>query len=228
MAKISRRAVRRVAASSLLLLLTAAAQGAIYSGRFDPVGVPPDFPGFNGEAIFNVDNSCFDLSDGWHETNSSTSCGDAFMTSATVNLYEPEDTILDPANRADFFTLTGSYSLLGVYIVDGLLAGVDTDPLGPAFGSGDPDEHWTNSTPFWLQFESGCLGDSPMPGCFPSFLTYSSSSDPAYIYVGGTDLANRSGPAVVTFQAVPEPGTLSLLLGALGLGWLTRKRAVAR
>jgi hypothetical protein len=211
-----RRAVRRVAASGLLLLLVAAAaQGAIYSGRWDPAGDGADFPGFTGEAIFNVDDGCIALGEGYHFVNASGGCGDSFMSSATVNLFAPSDTEpLDIADRVDSFSLSGHFDLIGVLISDsGQVIGVDTDLVGPAFGAGY-SPHWDSSTPFWLQFQSGCLGDNPDEGCF--------FSDPAYIYMG--DAQTQSVPATVTFQAVPEPGTLALVLGAIGLGGLLRRR----
>ena len=213
MTQIKRRVARHVAASGLLLLLTAAAaQGAIYIGRFDPTGDGAEFPGFTGEALFDIDNSCID-GDGYHFVNPSGGCGPAFMTSATVNLFDPSDpSPLDIGDSVDSFSLSGHFDLIGVLISGGVVAGVDTQIVGPAFGAGYLT-HWTSTTPFWLQFQSGCLGDTPDDGCF---------SDPAFIYMGENRI--QSKPATVTFQAVPEPGTLALVLGAIGLGWLVRRR----
>ncbi|MEP7063781.1 MAG: PEP-CTERM sorting domain-containing protein [Betaproteobacteria bacterium] len=197
----------------MLLLTAAAAQGAIYSGRFDPTGTAPDFPGFTGEALFTIDDGCVALGDGYHYVNASNGCGDSFMTSATVNLFDPlASEPLLVGDRVDSFSLAGHFDLAGVLISGGQVTGVDTDIVGPAFGAGYPT-HWTNTTPFWLQFVSGCLGATPDDGCF---------TDPAFIYMGDTQ--NQSKPATVTFERVPEPGTLALVLGAIGLGWLLRRR----
>jgi hypothetical protein len=217
MTQIRRRVARHVAASALLLLLTAAAaQGAIYSGKFDPTGDGVDFPGFTGEALFNIDDSCLD-GDGYHFVGASGGCGPAFMTSATVNLFDPSDPApLDIGDSVDSFSLSGQFDLIGVLISGGQVAGVDTDILGPAFGAGYLT-HWTSTTPFWLQFQSGCLGATPDASC-------NLFSDPAFIYMGGVDNRIQSKPATVTFQAVPEPGTLALVLGAIGMGWLVRRR----
>jgi hypothetical protein len=207
--------------SGLLLMLTATvAQGAIYSGRFDPSGDGADFPGFTGEALFTVDDGCIAEGDGYHFVNPSGGCGDSFMTSATVSLFDPTDPEpLDSGDRVDSFSLSGHFDLIGVLISGGQVTGVDTDIVGPAYGAGY-SPHWTSSTPFWLQFQSGCLGDNPDDGCF--FI------DPAFIYMGENQI--QSAPATVTFQAVtvPEPGTLALVLGAVGLGWLVRRRDGSR
>lgn len=224
MKRIKRRVAGQVAASALLLMLTATvAQGAIYSGRFDPAGDGVDFPGFTGAALFTIDDSCIAMGEGYHFIGGSGGCGDSFMTSATVNLFDPSDggpfaVPPDTGNRVDSFGLSGHFDLIGVLINgSGQVSGVDTDIMGPAFGAGY-SPHWSSSTPFWLQFQSGCLGDNPDEGCF--------FSDPAYIYMGENQV--QSKPASVTFQAVPEPGTLALVLGAVGLGWLVRRRDASR
>jgi hypothetical protein len=73
----------------------------------------------------------------------------------------------------------------------------------------------------WLNFDSGQAG----------------SIDPAFLYtgfcediesLGGCEVETTSDPATnLTFTRVPEPGTLALLLGALGGGWLARRRRKA-
>jgi len=217
MAQFRRHVSRGVAASSLLLLLTTAAQGAIYSGRFDPTGDGVNFPGFTGEGIFNIADNCVQ-GNGYFFTQNvdSSGCGYSYMTSAAVNLYDPS--LTDPlTNPVDHFSLSGSYDVIGVLVEGGAIVGVDTDIIGPATNDTGYTPHWSAGTPFWLQFQSGCLDENN--------IQVSCRVDPVYIYMGSTQ--NQSKPADVTFQAVPEPGTLPLLLSALGLGWLVRRRAKA-
>jgi len=229
MAQFRRHVSRGVAASSLLLLLTTAAQGAIYSGRFDPTGDGANFPGFNGEGIFNIADDCVNQGNGYHFTQNfgdSSGCGDSYMTSAAVNLYDPSQA--EPLNNpVDHFSLSGSFGVIGVLVEGGTLVGVDTQIIGPATNdagyapNGDPPD-WYPATPFWLQFQSGFLCENNIQApCV----------DPVYIYMGSTQNPStqiQSKPATdVTFQTVPEPGTLSLLLSALGLGWFVRRRAKA-
>jgi hypothetical protein len=101
-----------------------------------------------------------------------------------------------------------------------VLEGVDTDPMGAYSTSGV-----YSGDQFWLQFVSGFCET----GCSPP-----GGIDPAYLSVN--DIDNIGPPGTVIFgpqcaaatnciiPSVPEPGTLALLFGALGGGWLARRR----
>jgi hypothetical protein len=99
--------------------------------------------------------------------------------------------------------------------------------MGPYSPDG-PSTYSDNNDLFWLQFVSGfCEFGCTAPGHF---------LDPAYLSVN--DINNFGPPGTVTFGAqcpsatscfvnptpTPEPGTLALLFGALGGGWLARRR----
>ena len=233
MAKWTRRnaalgtAIASVVAAASLVASTAAHAGFI-PGHIDPVGTGT-VPGFTGDVVFSIDDSILSLGDGWHATPSSGPCSAACVYSADINLYSPSP--LDPPVPG---TILGTFSLseppntwpvLGVLLSGGAVIGVDTDPMGPEDGTG-----MYASDEFWLQFVSGACpsGICSPPGNF--FV------DPAYIYelIGST--ATISNPGTVTFgpacadpancvvAAAPEPGTLGLLLGALGGGWIAKRR----
>ncbi|HEX8010768.1 MAG TPA: PEP-CTERM sorting domain-containing protein [Casimicrobiaceae bacterium] len=218
-----------VAASALFAavaaLFSASASGSFYPGHIDPGGTG-SVPGFTGDAVFNIPSSCFN--EGFQATNTlvgSGGCGNATVYSADIDLYS-----LSPADPPTPGVVLGTFSLaeidswpiLGVYVANGALAGVDTGYMGPETGTGA-----YSSNSFWLQFVSGqCDGfGCPPPG---------DGIDPAYISMD--DITNLSNPGTVTFgpactdptncrvAVVPEPGTLGLILGALGAGWLARRR----
>jgi hypothetical protein len=212
--------------SAVSLMFGTAAYGSYVPGHIDPGG-NLTVPGFNGDAVFNVANNCFTQGNGFFNTNGgsgSGACGLSSVYSATIDLYSTDPSTPPAGSVLDSFTLgTSSTHGLGlstfdisrVLIAGGQLAGVDTNPMGPVQTTG-----FYNDDFFWLQFT-----------IFPI--------DPAYIYDNTTNsisTANLSNPGTVIFgaactdpnncrvAAAPEPGTLGLILGALGGGWLARRR----
>lgn len=204
------RALLGASVTVALLAFGPAAHAAIYAGHFDPAGNDADIPGFTGDALFDINQECIDLGDGWHSSGTDNECGPSEMTSATVNLYSTSSS--DPLTTPIDSFILGPHDVFGVLIAGGQVVGVDTDLMGPAHG-----QTVYASTFFWLEFDSGCRFDS----CF--------LSDPAYLHVNSVDnpgTANRSAPATVTFTPVglvPEPGTLGLLLVAGSAAWLRRR-----
>jgi hypothetical protein len=223
------RMARRVLVSTLSLLFGTAAHAGFYPGHVDPGGNGDDIPGFTADLVFNIPDSCIHSDgSGWDATNQNTGvmpsgpfgCGDASVVSGTVYLYSTDagDTPTGPI--LDSFALN-PWPLLGVYSVNGAIKGVDTDAMGPYTTSG-----FYTGDQFWLQFVSGfCEFGCTEPGHF---------TDPAYL--SANDINNFGPPGTVTFGAqcetatncfvnpTPEPGTLALLFGALGGGWLARRR----
>jgi hypothetical protein len=108
---------------------------------------------------------------------------------------------------------------------DGTLLGVDSFLIGPQFAPGGSNAIFGG--PWWIQLDAGdgqappdsidpdatftntvlLFGGSCPEGCFP---------DEVATYTANV-VGNR-------FDPVPEPGSLGLLLGALGAGWLARRR----
>jgi len=215
---------RRVLVSALSLLFGTAAHAGFYPGHVEPPGNGTDIPGFTADVVFDIPDSCINFDgSGWKATNQnvgvSSGCGDASLVSGTVYLYSTSVTDPpDPGIVLDTFSLS-NFDVLGVYSVNGMLAGIDTDPMGPESGA---DVY--SSDLFWLQFVSGfCQIGCTAPGGF----------DPAFLSVNTID--NISAPGTVIFGpecrtaenclvTIPEPGTLALLFSALGGGWLARRR----
>lgn len=235
-AQMTRRLSHRVTVSAISLLFGTAAQGSYYPGHMDPGG-NGKVPGFNGNVVFNIPSSCIpEGGTGWEATNYNTAfcggCGNASVYSATAFLYStaPGDPPT-PGRVLDQFTLgtnmpdgllPSTFNILGVYFFNGALAGVDTNAMGAVPGSS-----FYSSDTFWLQFVSGhCPRGCTTPGQF--------GVDPVYLSENNVD--NISPPGGVTFGppctdpnhctvgTAPEPGTLGLILAALGGGWLARRR----
>jgi hypothetical protein len=218
------RMARRVLVSTMSLLFGTAAHAGFYPGHVDPGGNGTDIPGFTADVVFDIPDSCFTFDGaGWKATNQNvvSGCGVATLVSGNVYLYStsPADPP-SPGIVLDQFSLA-NFDLLGIYSINGALEGVDSDPMGP-----EPGSSTYSSDLFWLQFVSGfCEVGCTAPGGF---------GDPAYLSVNNID--NFGPPGTVTFGAqcdsatncfvnpTPEPGTLALLFGALGGGWLARRR----
>jgi len=220
------RMARRVLVSTLSLLFGTAAHAGFYPGHVDPGGNGDDIPGFTADVVFDIPDSCIHFDGaGWDATNQNSAtfgsgCGVASVVSGTVYLYSTAPGATPTGPILDSFALD-PWALLGVYSVDGALKGVDTDPMGPYAPTG-----FYSGRDFWVQVVSGfCEIGCTAPGGF---------GDPGYLSVDNID--NFGPPGTVTFGAqcetatncfvnpTPEPGTLALLFGALGGGWLARRR----
>jgi hypothetical protein len=228
-----------VTASAISVLFGTAASGAYYPGKMDPGGTGT-VPGWNGTAIFQIDSSCVPAGfTGWMATNQNpgvcSGCGNASVFSANVLLYSKSPST-PPGPVLDSFTLGTSnthglpnpptFDIVGVYDLNGQLDGVDTFAMGPVSGSST-----YSADNFWLQFVSGfCNPDiASCPALGPDASGY------LFYQPGGEGNILTGNVANVTFgpscdnnpvgcRVVPEPGTLGLIAGALGAGWLIRRR----
>ena len=227
----TRRFSQRAAAMAVSLLLGTAAQAGLVRGNLDPdaiVGVPA----YNGFADFQVDNNCL-VGDGWKPTGTgSGDCGAVFMQSATIFLYgnTPGDPATPPPLGQANFGSSSISQVSGILTQGGVVLGIDTDILGPVSGT----DFYSDSS-FWLEFVTGCNAQ-PSCGGFFGPLNFQTAgvvgpSPFANLYQGtaceGDFCFPTSDPSrtnTLVFVAIPEPGTISLLLTALGLGFLARRR----
>ena len=184
------------------LALPAPSGAAIYTGKWDPA-FGPDFPdlGWKGEARFFVPDACLSHS-GLVFNADNCSNSSMRLLSGRVDFYK----VSDPTNAAfqeSIFFNTPSPFVSWVQIDDGMLSGVhgSFDYLVPATLplAGGPD------TSFFLSFEDTIaqLG-----------------------FVSGSHAGFSDASPVITFQLVPEPGSLALSVAALGmLVWFARRGA---
>jgi PEP-CTERM motif len=239
----TRRVAHGVAVSTLFsaiaLLYGTAAQAAFYPGHIDPGGTGI-VPGFHGDFVVNIDSSCLS-GFGWQATNQNplafSGCGNASLYSATIDLYsvDPGDPPSPGVILGHFVLGPGAFPIVGVVsTVPGQPDEIDTDPLGPAPGLPEGSHFDWVGDDFWLQFVSGScqFGCTPLPGggggsgyIFRESLTFQNLSNAGIVTFGPACATDAQGlPINCVVPQVPEPGTLGLILGALGGGWLARRR----
>jgi hypothetical protein len=181
------------------------AQAVFYGNDYDPVGPLT----FNGHAVWQFDDACL-AGDGF---KSAATCHLTLM-SATVHMHDLQST-------ADLTFGTFDFThMIDLLIVGGELAGIDSHLIGPSFVTDDGSSLFG---PWWLQWSTD--------------LAALAAHDPVGIFTGNCPEGcspNGSPEAIafiVTFTrigaVVPEPGTLGLVLGALGAGWWARRRKTA-
>jgi hypothetical protein len=200
----------RILRNSLATLVTAAAltlgglaNAAFFSSHFDP----PGSVSFLGNGLFQLDDACL-LVDG---TYSAAACN-LTLLSATLDL---TDTVSGDTGHLDFAALMpDTADMINLTISGNELVGVNTSEIGWAFPS--PCTGTLCGDPWWIEWGT------------------STSSDPVFLFTGSCDgdacFADEFPLATafhVTFTRVPEPGTLVLLVTALGIGGLARRRAAA-
>jgi hypothetical protein len=206
--------IRRAAAAAAtgILLLAGSANAIIFVGSWDP-SFGPSLPnlGFRGQSTFDVSAGCL-TSAGFHPEGGG--CTISLLT-ASLDLYNPNQvgtptlqTLIyaPPAILPDPITVVFVNAALTVI-------GVSMNIIGPQFDT-TPATGYTG--PLWLQF----------------ILDSESGASNAFIYAGSCpiegpctpNLNTPSNPAAIRIsQQIPEPGSLALLFGALGAGWLARR-----
>lgn len=249
------RRLRATAAAALVFGGAGSAHAIIYTGSWDPLFGPTlEFLSFSGTASIYIPDAC--IARGPNSTsafisNFSTCTQSPAAGSDPMRLVSAQVTLTDirlggPSETLDFisgfnYTMAQLASfVLGVYIEfdvggsdDGALVGASTQYIGAKAGTiGASMTDGTAANDFYLRFGPGSL---PAP---PSGFGALDGGDPSAIYRTANILAiaqGANGPAggtasnlaQVTF-VVPEPGSLALVIGALGaLGagsMLRRKR----
>ena len=214
-----RRTLASAAVAAALGVLGTPASAAPYRGSFDPTN-------FAGEYEINVSAACL-LTNGWH---ANTGICTAQLISAYADV--TSDDVTPNFNGRLIFAppVVPAPTLKGIFVYGGQIDSFDTDLIHHQAGSDPTADDW------WIQFVSGheCYGGpcGPIITFAPEVQPEGSLFDPrfngVYLYLNTTgspiDRASYIGPAVDIGGAIPEPGTLSLLLGALGGGWLARRR----
>jgi hypothetical protein len=218
-----RRTLVGAAVAAALGVLATPASAAPFRGTFDPTN-------FSGEYTINVSAGCLAQANGWY--------ANAGICSATLLDAQADVTSSDVTPNFNGHlrfappVITSPSTLFGLYVYGGAIDSFDTTLIHHNVATSDATPH-----DWWIQFTSGhrCYGGpcvGPLGGPTDVQPEGAPGFDPrlngVYLYGVSTgaplDRASYLGPAVDIGGAVPEPGTLSLLLGALGGGWLARRR----
>jgi len=247
--------VSAAAGVASLVAFAGQANAASYVGSWDPA-FSSAFPnlGWRGQAIFVIPDECLE-SAGFY-TNASTCAkdnGGLYITDGLVEFYEvgqeptsvlgegviDQDGVLDilkfgPASATITMEvrksdITGDFELYGVIGAFLTTATSDIDLVKTIYGYGE------------ATFGLGFVKDPLLPlstGVYYAQMGWSQYRDcKKFIYFGSavpcfgkSDLINEDGSSFLTFQRVlevPEPGSLALLLPAIGMLAAFRRRKPA-
>jgi len=231
-----RKVLRNTTIGAVVALgASGAAQAALVVGVFDPAfGAILSGVNYSGTAQFTIAQSCLNNSladaQGVFIYSGNTCSGNA----AGMSFLGADVSFTDNGGNAIGSLHFGSVanSIIGMFVQDHAVVGVQSQLIGGALGvavSGGV----LNGDRFQLVFgqtnpvnDPGEIGepergdgDNDYDDKMASYFTATH-----LILVGGPS-CGRSCPSVSNAAAttfVPEPGTLALVLGALGAGWLTR------
>lgn len=184
------------------------AQAGLWSAQYDP-------PEYIGTGTFDVPDICLS-SDGVHLQSDFVGC--AIQIVGNVSTTPPVDFApILPVALCPFCTFD---------VFGGDFVGVNTGVIGP-YNVGD--------STFWFEF----VATGELPGVSNVVNFY----DDCSIDIDGPTSVDRASARVspelscsppafsategVVFARVPEPGSLVLMLGALGAGWWVRRRKTA-
>jgi hypothetical protein len=215
------------AAAALFIAAGPPAQAGNWGGKFDPTGA---VIGFNGTDLINVSGTDCLMGSllltnpiNFFYVNNFSTFADTSSNNCTAALLNASVTLqsdgTDTAQLIFSAPAIGTDSAIwGLDISqDGTLLGVDSFPIGPVSPSGDFNPIFAGP---WFITLSATDGECSPFGC-PDPPPTSTTN----VVTLNDGVSFTSDP--YTFAAVPEPGSLALLAGALGAGWLTRRRKAA-
>jgi hypothetical protein len=225
-----RKGLCRTALGALVALgATGAAQAALVVGVFDP-----DFGGaltgtnFKGTVQFEISQNC--LNPSWNLfVYASSTCGGG----SSGEKFDNAHVIFSGTQNGTVDFVTGQLTVLGMYVQNHQVIGVQTTLSTPVSAMGLGGDQFeiifgrTNLTPSQAVEEPGPPTGHDQDGDLDDF-PFADFQVTSLVLVGGPSCTrtnpcpDTSNPA--TTRYVPEPGSLSLALGALGAGWLVRRR----
>jgi hypothetical protein len=188
----------RGAVASACLLLGFTAQAGLWSADYDP-------PAFVGTATFDVPGACLSgVADGLHLQSEFLGCSPIRVV-ANVST--------NPV--IDFFSVLPSSNVLSYVVIGEQFVGVNTGNIGlVTVGTTD------YAFEFLATFNPGNFENIP-PSVTNTVNLYDNCNFDGPLFCFGKPVLFAD---TVVFAAVPEPGSIGLILGALGAGWLARRR----
>jgi hypothetical protein len=158
-----------------------------------------DPPDLSGTHTFELVGDCVHSGTYTLNVNNEGAC-DVTLTRLTV--------LLDHSFPLDFSSFIPFFGINSILVESGQLAGVDTDLIGPAVVSSG-----TYAGSWWIQYY---FGSSDPVDLFRNCTAFSCVVDTAFVVTFFVSDANGN--------PIPEPGSLALIIAALGAGWLARRR----
>lgn len=200
-------------AAATSLVFAGTAQAKLVGSAFDP-------PFFDGIGTFLLPDvaACLGLSGGFHTVNGgSDPCTGVLLLSASVNVSDDGGTAhlsLPPP--------VPSATAVGGLVIDteslSLVVGVNTGMI-PIFADACTGDlcfyEW------WIQWDSGLPGGEFLSNSVVLFAQFCPEGCTGDRFQFGEPARD------VKFFLTPEPGSLALLVGALGAGWIARRRRTA-
>ena len=202
MARKALRILLGALAAGAIVIFAAPASAVHYTSGFEPLS-------FFGTGLFQFDDSCL-TANGGNGTYTGAQCNVSLL-SVTASLNNTDPPV--GTGQLDFApVLPDSGDIIDIIISNGTLVGVNTDPIGFVFPS--PCTGDVCGTPWWIEWDS-----------------FSDPVNQVLLFTGSCDgeecFRNElpSGSTFnVTFNRVPEPGTLGLIIGGVGAAWVARRR----
>lgn len=193
------------------------AGAVVYTSTFDP-------PSFSGTATFDVSQGCLDQGPGSivQVGNDGSSCIVTWLT-ATVTFQDAPGLSFDYSH-----ILADSGIVSSIWVEGGELVGIESGALGPRVISGHANPAFNG--PWWIQYRFSppsdlitALDGPPVSGAFGLGVVYLyTGACPEGCFRVTTPVETAE---VETFTRVPEPGSLALVLAAIGGAWFARRRA---
>jgi len=208
---IFRRTLVGAAVATAMGILATPAGAAPYRGTFDPTD-------FEGEYVIDVDPDCLAQATGWY-ANVGLCAATLTTANATVESSSPEPTYTGLLTFAPP-AISNPSVLLGLYVYGGQLDSFDTTQIHHVGAAPSTIDDW------WIQFVSGHMPLLPCDTCYGPVIGSQGVGlgKGVYLFANSQVVPVASAVFLGPAQAIPEPGTLSLLLGALGGGWLAQRR----
>ncbi len=225
-----KRVSQAAVATAVALLFGSEAEAGAVGGRWDPLFGPNDDGLYwSGVANFTIPDSCL--------TGTFTGSGSVFVSSCSSGAMAFVDATVTLSRGTLSETLvytSGFVNGMEIKDIDGANAvvGIDTGLIGPEF-AGNPLIY---QGPFWIFFQPGAVdpvfGQEGTCTDFPAGCIENPNkiSDPAFLTITTTcGPLPDCNPTFYTREfaepgaVIPEPGTMGLVLGALG-AWLARRR----
>jgi hypothetical protein len=184
--------------AAVVVTLGNPAYAGTWSATYDPAALV-------GVGTFDVPAPCLSVSDGQYAVGAVAGC-------STITVL----TNVATTPAINFNPILPSTDVTSYDVIGGAFVGVNTGVIGSVFTGGNN---------YWFQFLASYSPDDGQPFVTNTVNLYNDCpfEDPTMSNCG-TPVATANTVTFTQTQTTPEPGSLGLILGAVGAGWLARRR----